>query len=200
MPDPIDFYFDFSSPYGYFMSERIDALAARFERKVRWRPMLLGVVYQTTGGAPLPSIPLKGAYTIHDVKRSARELGLPLVIPEPFPIATQHAARAYYWLHDRDCAIARAFAHAAFRAYFGEGRDISGAGTVLELAAASGADRAALAAALSGDELKARLKAEGAAAIARGVFGSPFVFVDDEPFWGVDRLPQIERWLASGGF
>ena len=37
-------------------------------------------------------------------------------------------------------------------------------------------------------------------AIARGVFGAPFIFIDGEPFWGADRLPQIERWLAHGAF
>ena len=37
-------------------------------------------------------------------------------------------------------------------------------------------------------------------AMARGVFGSPYMIVDGEPFWGLDRLDQIERWLATGGF
>jgi 2-hydroxychromene-2-carboxylate isomerase len=32
------------------------------------------------------------------------------------------------------------------------------------------------------------------------VFGAPFFVVDGEPFWGNDRKPQIERWLASGPF
>ena len=45
-----------------------------------------------------------------------------------------------------------------------------------------------------------RLKEATAAAIARGVFGSPFVFVDGEPFWGADRLPQVDAWLARGGW
>lgn len=45
-----------------------------------------------------------------------------------------------------------------------------------------------------------RLKAECEAAIAKGVFGSPYIIVDGEPFFGADRLPQIEHWLASGGF
>ena len=48
--------------------------------------------------------------------------------------------------------------------------------------------------------LKEALKREVGDAIARGVFGSPFVFVDGEPFWGLDRFDQIESWLASGGF
>ncbi|HEX6735523.1 MAG TPA: DsbA family protein, partial [Azonexus sp.] len=67
-------------------------------------------------------------------------------------------------------------------------------------AAQLGVDRAALAAALQSPELKARLKAECDAALAAGVFGSPHVIVDGEHFFGADRLPQIERWLADGGF
>ena len=54
---PIDFYFDFSSPYGFLASEKIEALAARHGRDVSWRPMLLGVVFKQTGAAPLTQIP-----------------------------------------------------------------------------------------------------------------------------------------------
>ncbi len=49
MAETIDFYFDFSSPYGYFMAENIDAVAARHGREVRWRPYLLGAVYKKLG-------------------------------------------------------------------------------------------------------------------------------------------------------
>ncbi|MCV2218670.1 2-hydroxychromene-2-carboxylate isomerase [Thauera sp. Sel9] len=200
MAEPIDFYFDFSSPYGYFMAEQIDALAAAHGRSVRWRPFLLGAVYKVTGDVPLPSKPLKGDYSKHDFERSARFLGLSCRIPDVFPIGTQIAARAFYWLEDRDAAAARRFALAALRAYFVDGRDISQQDAVLDIAAAHGADRAALVEALAGDAIRNRLKDECAQAIARGVFGSPFVIVDGEPFWGVDRVPQIVRWLETGGF
>ncbi|HEX7157053.1 MAG TPA: DsbA family protein [Burkholderiaceae bacterium] len=49
-------------------------------------------------------------------------------------------------------------------------------------------------------EIKDRLRAAVDESIARGVFGAPFIFVDNEPFWGNDRLPQVERWLAKGPF
>jgi 2-hydroxychromene-2-carboxylate isomerase len=120
--------------------------------------------------------------------------------PETFPLATQHAARAYYWLHDQDCETARAFVHRVFRALYRDGRDISDLDVVLELAARQGADRDTLLEALTGQALKDRLKGECEAALAKGVFGSPYIIVDGEPFFGADRLPQIERWLASGGF
>jgi len=87
-----------------------------------------------------------------------------------------------------------------FRAFYVEGRDISDTATVLNLAAALGADENELSAALAGQELKDRLKAEVEAAIARGVFGAPYIVIDGEPFWGADRLPQIEQWLETGGF
>jgi len=200
MADPIDFYFDFSSPYGYFMSEKIDALAAAHGRAVNWRPILLGVVYKTTGAVPLPRLPLKGPYALRDIERSARFLGVPLQIPDTFPIPSQHAARAFYWLQDRDPALARDFARAAYRAYFVGGRDISQPEVVLDLAAGLAVARDELAAALESDEVKALLKTACSEAVAREVFGSPFVVIDGEPFWGVDRLPQIEHWLAKGGF
>lgn len=199
--NPIEFYFDFSSPYGYLLSERIDELAARHGRKVKWRPVLLGVIFQTTRSAPLTKqFPPKAEYSEIDFARSARFLGIPYRLPSRFPLPTQAAARAYYWLHDRDCGSARAFAHAAYRALFVDDRDISSPDTVLDIAAGLGADRDALAPALQSQELKDRLKAEIEAAMAKGVFGSPHVIIDGEPFFGADRLPQIERWLETGGF
>ena len=193
MPQPIDFYFDFSSPYGYLASEKIDDLAARHNRKVRWQPILLGVIFKRTGGAPLTTLPLKGEYSLHDFRRSARFLDVPYTHPETFPLATQHAARTYYWLHEKDCAMARAFAHATFRSFYIEGCDISDLTVVLDLACRQGADYNALSEALAGPSVKERLKGECEAAIRKGVFGSPYIIVDGEPFFGVDRLPQIEQ-------
>lgn len=200
MADAIDFYFDFSSPYSYLAAEKIDALAARFGRQVRWRPILLGAVLQGLGTVSLIKQPGQGEYAPRDMARSARYLGIPFRIPSRFPLATQAAARAYYWLHDSDCALARRFAHAIFRAFYVEDADISSPAVVLDLAAGLGIDRAALEAALASPEVKERLKRETEAAVARGLFGAPWIVVDGEAFWGADRLPQIEKWLEAGGF
>jgi len=201
MAEPIDFWFDFSSPYGYLMSERIDELAARFGRKVRWHPILLGVVFKSTGSAPLTTQhPAKAAYALRDFERSARFLGIPYRRPTRFPLPTQNAARAYYWLHGQDCALARRFAHAVYRALFVDDRDISAPATVLEIAANLGVDRASLDTALQSPEIKERLKEEVNNALRIGIFGSPHVIIDGEAFFGADRLPQIEKWLETGGF
>jgi len=201
MSDSIDFWFDFSSPYGYLMSERIDDLAARFGRKVRWHPILLGVVFKATASAPLTlQHPARAAYALLDFERSARFMGAPYRHPTRFPLPTQNAARAYYWLHGEDCALARRFAHATYRALFVDDRDISAPDAVLEIAANLGVDRTNLETALQSLEIKDRLKEEVDNALRIGVFGSPHVIIDGEAFFGADRLPQIEKWLKTGGF
>ena len=198
---PIDFWFDFSSPYAYLLSERIDDLAARFGRKVRWHPILLGIIFKANGSAPLTlQHAPKATYSMRDFDRSARFMGIPYRHPDKFPLATQNAARAYYWLHGRDCALARRFAHAVFRALFVDNRDVSEPDTVLAIAAGLGVDRDELAAAIQSPEIKERLKQEVDTALSIGVFGAPYVVIDGEPFFGADRLPQIERWLETGGF
>ena len=201
MADPIEFYFDFSSPYGYFASERIDALAARYGRDVAWRPYLMGVAMKVTGSAPLVDRPMISAYSRHDMERSARLLEVPFAFPEPFPIATVAACRAVYWMGGHAGAdAAKPIAQALYRAYFADGRNISDPGTVADVAAGHGADRDALLAGIGEPVVKERLKEVTNGAVERGVFGSPFFIVDGEPFWGHDRMAQVERWLETGGW
>jgi len=200
MANPIDFYFDFSSPYGYFAGTKIDDLAAKHGRDVTWRPILLGAVFKITGGQPLPTIPLKGSYAAHDLQRSARLFKMSFKMPTKFPIGSTAPARAFYWLNDRDPAAARKLALALFHAYFAEDRDISNPEVTGNVAAKLGVDKVELAQALNEPAAKERLRSEVAAAIERGVFGSPYFIVDGEPFWGSDRLEQVDRWLETGGW
>lgn len=200
MPDPIAFYFDFASPYGYLASTRIDALAEKHGRSVDWRPIMLGAAMKVTGGRPLVQIPLRDDYSYRDMPRFARYLGVPFEFPPTMPILTLAASRAYYWCRDSDPDLARNLAKTLCHAHFGEGRDIAQPEQVAEVAATLDIDPQALQEAIQTPEIKDRLKAETAAALEIGVFGSPFFVVDGEPFWGADRLDQLDRWLETGGF
>ena len=200
MNKTIEFYFDFSSPYGYLAAQRIDDIGAKHGRAVAWKPYLIGVTFKTTGARPLLEIPMKGDYGRRDMARSARLLGVPFVLPKSFPFMSVAACRAFYWLCDRDEAKARALAKALYATAFGDGRDIGGPEAVVGVAAGLGVDRDALTAALQDPAVKERLRVEVETAVAKGAFGSPFIFVDGEPFWGHDRLDQVDRWLETGGW
>ena len=200
MATAIDFYFDFSSPYGFLASQKIEALAQKYGRAVDWHPVLLGVIFKETAMAPLTEVPLKGDYSRRDFARSARFHGVEFSMPATFPIATIAAARIVLWLKSRDPALAARVAKALYRAYFLAEIDISDPEQAIAVAAKEGVDANEARAAIADPAVKDRLKREVEQAIARGVFGSPFVIVDGEPFWGLDRFDQIDRWLATGGF
>lgn len=200
MAQPIDFYFDFSSPYGYFAGAKINELAAKHGRSVIWRPILLGAVFKITGQQPLPTIPLKGSYASHDLVRSARLFGVPYKTPSKFPVSGTAPSRAFYWVSDKDPVLAIKLAQALYHAYFAEDRDISNPEVTANVAAKLGLEKDQVTQALNDPAVKERLKTEVDAAIERGVFGSPFIIVDKEPFWGSDRLDQVEKWLATGGW
>jgi 2-hydroxychromene-2-carboxylate isomerase len=198
MRPPIDFYFDFSSPYSYIASEWVEAVAARHGRAVQWHAILLGATFQAAGLQSPVAYPLKREYAIRDFARSARFAGLPFTMPDRFPIPTQNAARIFWWLHDGGSPErAVAWAHAGLRAFFTRGVDLSDRVALASLLAESGLDAAVAEAAYTDPAWKERLKRENDAAIAAGVFGAPFFVIDGEPFWGNDRRQQIEAWLAG---
>jgi 2-hydroxychromene-2-carboxylate isomerase len=151
--------------------------------------------------APLTMVPLKGEYSKRDFARSARFHGITgFRMPSKFPIAGQAPSRIVLWLKAQDPALAVRVAKALYRAYFAEDVDISSPDAAAAVAAGEGVDAAAARAAIDDPAIKDALKREVEQALARGAFGSPFVIVDGEPFWGLDRFDQIERWLATGGF
>lgn len=197
MAAPFEFYFDFSSPYGYFASTQIDALAAEFNREARWRPILLGPMFKQMSVAPIVEVPLKGRYALHDFARTAVLFSIPYTHPIRFPISTVSAARAMLWIEQNEGeAKAKEFARRVYRAYFAERQDIGNLEVVKNLASETQVDAQLLAGGIQREDIKDALRNQVQTAMERGVFGSPFVFVDEEPFWGFDRFGYIRKWLA----
>jgi 2-hydroxychromene-2-carboxylate isomerase len=197
---PIEFYFDFSSPYGYLGAQRVDAVAAEFGRGVLWRPILLGVMFKITGQTPLVSQAMRGPYAARDMARSARKLGVKFALPDKFPFSSVYPCRVFYWLDGRSPEQAREYARAAYHAAFADGKPPAEAEAAADVAAGLGHDRTAVIAGMQEPAVKERLRTEVQRAMDKGVFGSPFVIVDGEPFWGNDRLGEVREWLQTGGW
>ena len=202
-PAPIDFYFDFISPFGYFASLRIDALAATHGRAVEWRSMLLGVsVLKVMGLKPLLDTPLRGDYLKLDAARYMRRHGIvvkrPIDRPPSNPLL---AGRAFQWLRAHRPDRARRAAAALLAAYWVEDMALDDAERVAEIAGLGvEVERRALLDGMTNGAGAALLRREVDASLARGVFGSPSFIVDGELFFGVDKLELLSEWLASGGW
>jgi len=200
MSNEIEFYFDFSSPYGYIAANRIEAIGQKHTREVIWKPFLLGAMFQINGQVPLKEQKFKWDYSSHDIARCARRYGLDWVLPEPFPIPTQAAGRAFFWVDDQDAIVAKNFALDVYREYFAGGKDIRSKELVAGIASSLGMDKKDCIAAIDDGVYKEKLKAVTSDAITRNICGSPFFFVDDEPFWGHDRLEMVDEWLSKSGW
>ena len=200
MTASVEFFFDFASPYGYLASERIERIAEQHGRSVMWRPFLVGAAMKVSERKPLAGIPLVGDYAVHDVKRFARYWDIPFIIPSHWPVATVNSCRAFYLLEETDHDAAKQLARALYRAYFRDDQDISDPETVVAVASELGHDQTQIAESIQTDPIKQKLRAVNDEALARGVFGSPFIIVDLESFWGADRLDQVDQWLSRGGW
>ncbi|MFT8245594.1 2-hydroxychromene-2-carboxylate isomerase [Roseomonas sp. BN140053] len=199
---PVEFFFDFISPFGFLASLRVDALAAAHGREARWQSMLLGVsVLKVMGMQPLPKTPLKGPYLRRDLGRYLRRhglyLGRDLDRPPANPIP---AGRAFHALDARSPELARRVARALLQAYWIEDRDIGDPAIVAAVAGDAGAEAAAVLDAIGSGEGDRLLRAAVDASLNKGVFGSPFFLVDGEPFFGLEKMELLAEWLDSGGW
>ena len=198
MNKPIEFFFDFISPYGWFAAERIGDIARAHRRSVAWRPSLLGVTVKRAMGLPaVLQTPLKGPYLLHDAERCARLYGLPWRPPTPITFSSVAAERAVIWALAQGDLDVEVLVLGLYRHAWAEAGDISTPDAVADAAGSMGFDRRRLRAGIEHPKTKEGLRSSVADAVARGFFGSPFIVVDGEPFWGADRLPMVERWLQS---
>ena len=195
---PIEFWFDFASGYAYFAALEIEELAARHGRTVLWRPFTLGAAFKVTGAQGLSRTPLKREYARHDWERLARLKGVPFNLPADHPRVGLPALRAFYAVDRKDPRAAARLAKHIIVGYFQDGLDTDDPNAVAGLASALGLDPDLILTGITDPEIKVVARRHGEEAVARGVFGSPWIFVDGEPFWGHDRLPMVERWLANG--
>ena len=193
----IEFFFDCSSPWTYLAFHNIQPLAAEFGATITWRPILVGGIFNTINpsvyeGRAHP-VPAKARYSGKDLQDWARVAGLKIKMPPTvFPVNSVKAMRMCLVLGDRLVP----FATAVFETYWGDDRDISQDAVLRDVCARVGLDADGLLAAQAADEIKAQLRANTDAVMARGGFGSPTIFVGGtDMYFGNDRLPLVRAAL-----
>ena len=197
----IEFFFDCSSPWTYLAFHNIQPLAAELGVPIRWRPFMVGGVFNTVNpsvyeGRKAP-VPAKAAYMLKDLGDWARQANLKIKMPPTvFPVNSVKVMRACLVLEPQGKLAA--FATAAFEAYWSHDRDISQDEVVADLCAQSGVDPAILLAQIAQPEIKDALKANTEELIARRGFGSPTIFIGEDMYFGNDRMPLIRAAIERG--
>jgi 2-hydroxychromene-2-carboxylate isomerase len=198
MAKVIDYYLFMISPWAYLGGPRLEKIARGHGAEIEVKPIDLAVVFPETGGVPVAKrAPARQDYRFAELRRWRDHLGMPLNIrPAHFPVPHDTAARMVIAARKSGGDPFR-LAQAMLAAVWAEERDISDAGTLQDIAAATGHDAAALLGAAEGSETADIYAAQTREAIDRGVFGSPSYVFRDEVFWGQDRLDFLDRALAA---
>jgi 2-hydroxychromene-2-carboxylate isomerase len=195
MTRAIDYYFFVVSPFAYLGGAELARIAREQGATVNVKPIEVKTVFAETGGVPPAKRPKpRQDYRFVELRRWREARGLPLTLePAHFPVPDALAAGAILAAGDDALKLSQA----VLRACWAEERDISDADTVRAIADETGLDGAKLVELSQRDDTQAEFQRITREAIDRGVFGSPWYIVDDEPFWGQDRLDFVERKLAG---
>jgi 2-hydroxychromene-2-carboxylate isomerase len=189
----VSFYFDLGSPYAYLSAERLEAV---LPEPVQWRPVLLGGLFALTGRSSWArGDDRRRQAGMAEIEERARRYGLPPVRwPDPWPSNYLEAMRAttYAFVLGRGAEFTRQ----AFRDAFQRGRDLSIRAHVLDAARTVGIDATELERAITDPTVKLALRERTDEAYTRGVTGVPTVAVDDELFWGDDRLEDAAAQIS----
>ena len=199
MPATVDYFMTPVSPFTYIGHDRLRQICGQRGAQINLLVMDLGKVFPASGGLPLKDRPpQRRAYRMMELKRWRDFLGIPLTLePKFFPVPAEAAATLILAVLERHgVEPALDVAGDCLRAIWTEERDISARETLLEIARARGLDADALLAHASSAGVAARYVMNSQEAIARGVFGSPTYILNDELFWGQDRLDFLDRALA----
>ena len=195
MSKTVEFFFDLGSPASYLAWTQLPRLRSELGADVVLRPMLLGGVFQATGNSSPVTVPAKARYTLTDFQRYAMRYGVPLRFSEHFPINTLTLMRAAIGVQQRQPERFEAWLGAMFKALWADGRNLGDSQVVAAVLAEAGSETNGFEALVSDPEVKAALKTATEEAVSRGVFGAPTFFVDDEMFFGQDRLGFVEDKL-----
>lgn len=190
----VEVAFDYISPYAYLAWCALPSLVARHGASLEPSPVLFAGLLEANGTKGPAEIPRKRTYLFHDVSRSAAVLGVPIAPPPTHPFRPLLALRVTLAARAEDRARV---VDALFRATWGGGGGCDTEDAIERALDGTGLDTKSLLLEAGRDPVKQALRSSTERALARGAFGVPTMFVDDQIFWGLDSLPHLDRYLGG---
>jgi 2-hydroxychromene-2-carboxylate isomerase len=191
MRKQIEFFYSYASPYSYLLVDQIYEFEKVFDVRVEWQPLAPSAEEKSR-----PVEPERVQYMLHDVQRVAEWLNLPIVFPprEYDPLPSLSGA-----LVAKEMGVLFEYNIKLFHHWWGEGLDPNEGDYFAALADELDVDVGRFLEQMNSHEVREHLQGISHRAKRLGVFDVPMIAVEDELFWGHDRLPLVTRKLTQLG-
>jgi 2-hydroxychromene-2-carboxylate isomerase len=194
MSKTIEFYFDFGSPTAYLAHKRLQQLKAEYGCTIDYKPVLLGGLFKASGNMSPVTVPAKGKYMMtQDLPRFAALYQVPLTVNPHFPINTLNLMRGAVATLGQD--YFDNYVEVVYDAIWVNGDNMGNLEVVANVLSDAGLNAQKIIAATQDPDIKAALISNTDAAVARGCFGAPTMFIGNDMFFGQDRMQFIEMAL-----
>jgi 2-hydroxychromene-2-carboxylate isomerase len=195
----IEFYYDFGSPNAYLVDAVIHRIASRHDARVVLKPILLGGVFKATNNQPpmaaFAAVPPKLDYLRTEIARFVKRYEVAFFFNPHFPVMTvavmRGAVASLGQPYERD------YYDTVMRAMWHDGEKMDDPDVIAQVLTAAGLPAAEIMEAAQTQKVKDRLRDLTDAAVARGVFGAPTMFVGEEMFFGKDSLDDLDWYLGT---
>lgn len=193
----VDFYFDFMSPYAYLASTQLPRLATQYQIHLVLHPIDLVAARRAAGntGPFNRDIPPKMKYLMTDLQRWAKRYNVPFTMPKG--LDTARLNRGVLWARTQSAEAERRYFHAAYAAVWGRGGDPADPELLQSVTREAGLSPEDCRRGVDSEAIVQAYAQENHAAQARGVFGVPIFIVDEQMYWGNDRIEFLEEYLRS---
>lgn len=194
----IDYYYWINSDWAYLGNARLEEIAAKHGVEINYMPVDLLRVYRQTGGTKLSQrAPERQAYRELELARWCKKLRIHVNPTPRYMCPSGDLASCIVIAAKRTNLQLAPLSQAILHAQWVDDLDIANPKTLEDVVTSIGYDAKYLMALARTPQIKDEYEHYTNQAIAAGVFGSPSYIVEDELFWGQDRLEFLDATLAG---
>ncbi len=199
MAKKCEFHFDFGSPNSYYAHVVLPEIVERTGVEIEYIPVLLGGIFKATGnqspGQAYANIPNKMAYMGTETRRFLKKHPMAFQSNPNFPVNTLTLMRGAVFAKRE--GFLPEYVDAGFLHMWVEPKKMDDPEVFMAALKESGLDAKAIMEGTQAPDVKSALIANTEDSVARGCFGAPTFFCDDEMFFGKDQLRDFEEEILS---
>ena len=193
----IDFYFSIGSTYTYLTVTRILDVEKKHQVKFNWKPFSVRAIMKEMNNIPFPKDKInKVNYMWRDIERRAEGYGFFAKTPVPYPLSEFDLANQIAIL-GLDKGWGTDYIRLTYKKWFQEGKEPAIDPSISEICKELGLNKDEIISEAKSEIFEKKYLSNTDSARKKKVFGSPSFIVENEIFWGDDRMEDAINWAKK---